>query len=1282
MKKLLALLLVATLLCSMFASCGSKKSEDGAATTAPPSTVTYDLDGAAAYVESLYKEDLVVTAVDYKVVSQVMIGGVTYQIDWSVDTDKVTVGTPANGEVVVDVNEKSPEEVSYKLTATIKAGDGSTKTVTFKLSVPKYEVNSHAEYMAAKKDDQLTIEGIVVAINSKEAGNKYNHLFLADTTVTGGYYCYSVKEDPAKLGIKVGMTVKVTGAMSPYSGMQEIKDGQVAIVDSSIKEVKVLDITEQFAAGADLGAYVGLPVTIKGVTIGTQELDKDTSQYLNFKLNDKTAYVRTYVTDFPTSMKAEDKAGIDKDHADHFGYKADATGILVLFNSAPYLIPMSATPFTNYVEVKVTAADKVAAELEGATLDASLSSDKVIELPATGKYYNDVTLSWTTDDTTGAATIKDGKLTIVVPDKEITVNVTVTATCGDATNSKKLTIKLSKVITPIKDLVEIGSAKEHNKYTEEKYIAGGIIVEIQNTTYGNMVIKDESGASILVYGTYINGKKYGDAEGTKPVVGDYVVVIGVVGKYNTTVQIKNADITSFTAASTLKDAAAAGAAMEHNKYTEDKYLVTGEITKIDNDKYGNLYIKDKEGNTLYIYGVYTQNGTRFDGMATKPAVGDTITVLSVAGKYNDTVQLKNATLVDMTSGKTEEPAAPVEMTIPEALKAADDTLVIVKGTVKSIDIPWDDGFKNLSVTIEDAEGNTLYIFRLATNVNVGDKITVTGKMATYKEARQIAQGATATIDEAAPTVPTTPDVWDGTEDTSWFNKDDIKSEYTFTTAEQFAGFFRVRQSNYSAGLTFEGVTFKLARDLILNEATIEEMKANAGKQLTATHSSKALFKGVFDGQGHTISGAYIDCTTSGYRSIFGGLGDNGVIKNLKITNVYLNGTENNKYSGAVLVARAKGVDMLVSNITVENVLMEESTGQFSGVSLLVATVDTGSALTIENCTTAGTINFLTMGINGKGFGGIVGSVESGAEETTAEDGTVTPGSITKLTLKNCSSSAIISGTDNVGGLVGAMGDRCEIKLDSKCAFTGTLTVGEMTETKKDPETGEETTTTRPGNQGEYVGNAPEIVPEKPIIVPELTADDFSSLKYPEFDNAIVIEGASCETGSKIVELKATQFHLYNIDGNAGAAAHGVTKLDQSGVFHYYIDMGNVNKTIASNDGDDKKIAAVEDCYIRWTFNVTEAGTYTFGSYMRLKDEKDRCCQIQIDDKTPFIMHYTLTADDLTGIKDDTHGTYLLWDGVEVELEAGEHTITYSFPTERTAASSWHWRTIYVMKKAA
>ena len=648
MRKIIALVLAALLACAMFAACGKTEQPAEETTTA----ATYDLEGAVAYVEGLYKEDLSITAVDFDVVSQVMIGGVAYQIDWSVDTDKVTVGTPANGVVTIGVDEKSPEAVEYKLTATVKAGDGTSQSVTFKLSVPEYAVNSHEEYMAAKQDDMMTVEGIVVAINSKDAGNKYNHLFLADANVTGGYYCYSVTQDPIKdLGIAVGMTVKVTGPVAPYSGMQEIKGGQVAIVDSTIKTVEPVDITEKFAAGADLGVYVGLPVVIKGVSIGAQDLEKDTSQYLYFAIGEKQGYVRTYITDFPTTLKVEEKANIDADHAAHFGYKADATGILILYNSAPYLIPMSNTPFTNYEEVKASNADKVKAELDELKLDASFSSDTTVELAAKGKYYDDVTITWKSEDTTGAATVADGKLTVKVPDKETTVKVTVTVKCADVTETKTFEIKLSKTITSIKELLALGAAQE--SYTAEKYIAGGIITEIQNEKYGNIVIVDESGESILVYGTFIDGKKYGEFEGAKPVVGDYVVVVGVVGQYKGTPQMKNADITSFLAATTIKAALDAGSATESNVYTKENYMISGTVTEVQNDKYGKVVIKDAEGNSILLYGLYDQAGTRYDAMANKPVVGDTITVFAPAGNYKGTPQLKNATLSGLTKAAPE-----------------------------------------------------------------------------------------------------------------------------------------------------------------------------------------------------------------------------------------------------------------------------------------------------------------------------------------------------------------------------------------------------------------------------------------------------------------------------------------------------------------------------------------------------------------------------------------------------------------------------------------------------
>ena len=65
------------------------------------------------------------------------------------------------------------------------------------------------------------------------------------------------------------------------------------------------------------------------------------------------------------------------------------------------------------------------------------------------------------------------------------------------------------------------------------------------------------------------------------------------------------------------------------KLTADKSEITADGTDL-----ATFTVKDAEGNTLYVYGIFDQAGTRYDGMAKKPAVGDTVTVLGAAGQYN------------------------------------------------------------------------------------------------------------------------------------------------------------------------------------------------------------------------------------------------------------------------------------------------------------------------------------------------------------------------------------------------------------------------------------------------------------------------------------------------------------------------------------------------------------------------------------------------------------------------------------------------------------------------
>ena len=631
MKRILILLLVLSLV-FCFVACNEDKPTNDPTPETPTPAADADLKAAYDLVHNLSKDIAAATGANYDLVGSVKVKDKNYKVDWTITVadNQVTLERSADGlTVTVKVPAEPSADIPYTLKFTVTNEKGESLSREYSHYVPKLKVNTHEEYLAAKTGDPLVVEGIVVAMNSKSAGNTRNHLFLADATVEGGYYIYQMDVDPvADLGIQVGMTVRVTGPAAPYSGMQEIKGGVPEIIDTTIKTVSPLDITAAFASGADLKAYVGLPVTIKGVTIGNQELG-GTSDYLKFSLNGKESYVRSYKTDLPTSFAnpAASKAAIEAAHASHFNCSADVTGILILYSGNPYLIPMTEDCFNFLQAQEMSDAEKVANSLNAITVVGKLISDTTITLPAVGQNFADVVLSWTLE-ANDAATLDGTTLTLTVPESKTTVTITVTATLGEVTETKTFTIELSKEATPVADIIALGASKEHNTYTADKYLVAGVITEVYNAQYGNMKITDAYGNVLTIYSTYsADGADRYDAMATKPVAGDYVVLLGVVGQYNGTPQVKNAWIQSWTTPTSVEDALALGAAKEHNDFTGDKILVTGEITEIYNTQYGNMKIKDAAGNILTIYGTYDSNGKdRFDAMTSQPKVGDIITV--------------------------------------------------------------------------------------------------------------------------------------------------------------------------------------------------------------------------------------------------------------------------------------------------------------------------------------------------------------------------------------------------------------------------------------------------------------------------------------------------------------------------------------------------------------------------------------------------------------------------------------------------------------------------------
>ena len=679
MKKILTLILALVLCLGALTACvggNGGENNNGSGKGA--------IDAAVTYLFNMYKDEPAATSASFVRVTKLPpIDGENFTVAWSVNNDKITITDNGDGTVTIGVP-KADEAFEYVLTATVSDANGNSKTKDFKHNVPKYEVNGWDDYMAAAKGDTVFVEGIVVAINSKSTGSKRNHLFLADASGKGGYYSYQMDQDPiADLGIKVGMTVAVTGPIEPYGGMQEIKGGTAEIIDSTIKTYAPVDITE-VVTGEDvyknLQQYVALPVTIKGVEIGAQDLDNANSQYLYFTIGNYTSYLRTYLTDLPDPLGEADKAAMDAAHAEKLGYLANVTGILVFYNeTSPYLIPTSVDCFEYLGLPERSDAEKVELEVGNIKVPTNFNADSEFTLPLAGTTYDAVKFTWTSDNA-AVAIATDGKVTVTVPNEKLTVTLTLNAACGEATSTKTYTLTLNKTATPIAEVITIGSAKEHNAFTTDKYLVAGVITEIASDVYGNMYIVDGNGDKVYVYGLYsADGATRYDAMTTKPVVGDYIVVLSVIGKYNDAVQLKNAWVQSVTPATSVKDAIALGQSKEHNTYTEDKYLVTGVITEVYNTQYGNMKITDAEGNILTVYGTYSADGaTRYDALAKKPVVGDTVTVYGIVGQYSGTSQVKNGWIVGLVAGEgTTTPETP---TTPDAPSADTGAVKPVPGT--------------------------------------------------------------------------------------------------------------------------------------------------------------------------------------------------------------------------------------------------------------------------------------------------------------------------------------------------------------------------------------------------------------------------------------------------------------------------------------------------------------------------------------------------------------------------------------------------------------------------
>lgn len=220
-----------------------------------------------------------------------------------------------------------------------------------------------------------------------------------------------------------------------------------------------------------------------------------------------------------------------------------------------------------------------------------------------------------------------------------------------------------------------------------------------------------------------------------------------------------------------------------------------------------------------------------------------------------------------------------------------------------------------------------------------------------------------TFAETNDTQTTNTAVWSGEIDYTWMVNDPDATEYTLTTPEQFAGFAAL----VSGGNKFTGKTVKLGADMILNTGNAEDWATTAPANVwTTIGNDKNPFQGIFDGQGHTISGMYISTKVTSGDNLQQGLfavlssttGDNlnPTLRNFSLVNSYMALQEAQKPGLVVgqLYTAQKDCVLTIENIYAQGYIrskVDTSNGVAAGVTRVggicgVVTVNNAEAQTV------------------------------------------------------------------------------------------------------------------------------------------------------------------------------------------------------------------------------------------------------------------------------------------------------------------------------------------------
>ena len=280
--------------------------------------------------------------------------------------------------------------------------------------------------------------------------------------------------------------------------------------------------------------------------------------------------------------------------------------------------------------------------------------------------------------------------------------------------------------------------------------------------------------------------------------------------------------------------------------------------------------------------------------------------------------------------------------------------------------------------------------------------------------------------------------------------------YEISTAAELAAF----RDSVNAGMTYDGLTVKLTADIDLstqgnwnpigNRYALKNDGTPVDTTIDADKAFRKAFMGTFDGQGHTISGLFINTVDANYKGTRAKAGQQntssyaalfGYVDKATVKNFTVNGTVLGTDVAGVIGILGEGclVDGIVSNVTVGGTAGENEEKLARGKAGGLINMTKGGSSTIKNCTNNGRV---TSTKKDNGFGDYAGGIIALIQHDN-------------ITIENCKNTGDISTyAYYVGGIVGAASDNAKDKTAfavkiNNCTNTGNITLTDDKVNSKD-----------------------------------------------------------------------------------------------------------------------------------------------------------------------------------------------------------------------------------------